>query len=251
VNEKAPLIDLIIHDLTGPLSIASTSTESLLRKEDRYGPLSDRQRQTLERVLRNCNKAQRLVQEMIEIYRSEEGLFRKDAVSLKATLMESVLDAVEVVAPTVADSLSHAADFDDFQRILGENGIVVKIEGPYGAAPFCHDQKKMELILRNLVSNAMKYRRARITISLSGDRDLVVAVEDDGEGIPAEKQGYIFQRFFQVRDKPGTDIQKGLGFGLSCVKKLVETMKGDIGVMSGEGQGTCFTVRIPPLEANT
>jgi signal transduction histidine kinase len=251
MKDKVPLIDLIIHDLTGPLSIASASTESLLKKDSKHGPLSERQKQTLERILRNCNKAQRLVQEMIEVYRSEEGLFRKDPVSLKATLMESVLDAIEVVNPTVGDSLSRAADFDDFQRILHENGISLEIKGPYDVLPFCHDQKKIELILRNLVSNAMKYRKSKIRVSLSGDIDLVIAVEDDGEGIPAEKQGYIFKRFFPVKDKPGKDIQKGLGFGLSCVKKLVETMKGDISVMSGEGQGTCFTVRIPPLELNS
>ncbi len=251
MKEKTPLIDLIIHDLTGPLSIASTSTEGLLKKEGRYGPLSERQRETLERILRNCNKAQRLVQEMIEIYRSEEGLFRRDPVSLKTTLMESVCDAIEVVVPALGDSLSRAESFDDFRRILKENGIVVEINGLYGTEPFVHDQKKIELILRNLVSNAMKYRRSAVRISLGGDADLTIAVEDDGEGIPEEKQGYIFKRFFPVKDKPGKDIQKGLGFGLSCVKELVEQMKGDISVASGEGRNTCFTVRIPPLEMNT
>ena len=75
MSRKDHLIDLLIHDLAGPLSIISTSTNSLLIKEDRYGPLTHRQRQALERVLRNTNKAQTLLMEMVEVYRSEEGMF--------------------------------------------------------------------------------------------------------------------------------------------------------------------------------
>lgn len=82
-------------------------------------------------------------------------------------------------------------------------------------------------------------------LTLTGDADLVISVEDDGEGIPQEKQNYIFKRFFNAQNKKGAP--DGLGFGLSCVKHIVEKMKGDISLKSGEGTGSCFTVRIPPL----
>jgi signal transduction histidine kinase len=99
--------------------------------------------------------------------------------------------------------------------------------------------------LRNLISNALKYRKSTMKLTISGDLDLVVAVQDDGEGIPQEKQDYIFKRFFNLNNKQGGP--EGLGFGLSCAKQLVEKMRGEISLKSGEGAGSCFTVRIPPL----
>ncbi|MBP8699280.1 MAG: hypothetical protein KBH82_09610, partial [Syntrophorhabdaceae bacterium] len=72
MDERDSLIDLLIHDLTGPLTIASTNINNLLNKEDRYGPLNDRQRNALKMSLRNAKKAQTFLHEMIEVYRSEE-----------------------------------------------------------------------------------------------------------------------------------------------------------------------------------
>ena len=66
MNEKDDLIDLLIHDLKGPLSVASASVANLLNKVDRHGPLTDRQRRTLERIRRNTRRAQTLLQEMLE-----------------------------------------------------------------------------------------------------------------------------------------------------------------------------------------
>ena len=77
-SQKERLFDLLIHDLAGPLAIASTSTGNLLHKAERYGPLSESQKRVLERVERNVEKAQNLLQEMVEILRSEEGLFQRD-----------------------------------------------------------------------------------------------------------------------------------------------------------------------------
>jgi two-component system phosphate regulon sensor histidine kinase PhoR len=250
MNEKGPLIDLIIHDLTGPLSVVSTSVEGLLRKDSRHGPVSDRQKQALERILRNSRKAQRLLQEMIEVYRSEEGLFRKEHFLIIDVLKEALLDAIETLDPDKADVLARTGCYEDFTAVLKGYGISVSVEGRYSSSPFCHDQKKLQQILRNLISNALKFRNKEVRVSIHGDRDLLVSVEDDGSGIPKEKQGHIFKRFFQTRNSSDANAQKGLGFGLSCVKTLVETMNGGITLLSGEGEGTCFTVSIPPLEMN-
>jgi len=83
-------------------------------------------------------------------------------------------------------------------------------------------------------------------LTIGGDLDLAITVEDDGEGIPQEKQDYIFKRFFHLKNKTECSAE-GLGFGLSCVKSLVETMRGEITLKSGEGEGSRFTVRIPSL----
>lgn len=243
---KDPLVDLLIHDLTGPLSIVSTSINNLLSKEDRFGPIPDAQRETLERVLRNANKAKALLQEMIEVYRSEEGLFRKDEIVIAEVVREALLDAVEIIDPDMASKLSGAGSEKGFGDVLGKNGISIDVSGRYGQSPFIHDRKKIQQIMRNLITNALKYRKKTMRLAVSGDLDLVITVEDDGEGIPQEKQDYIFKRFFRLKDKTECSAE-GLGFGLSCVKSLVETMRGEITLKSGEGEGSCFTVRIPSL----
>jgi signal transduction histidine kinase len=243
---KDPLVDLLIHDLTGPLSIVSTSINSLLSKEGKFGPITDAQREALERTLRNANRAKALLQEMIEVYRSEEGLFRKDEVIIVEVLREALLDATEIVRPDIASTLSKAASEKTFMDILSKNGISIEVSGRYDQSPFIHDHKKIQQIMRNLITNALKYRKEKMKLTISGDLDLVITVEDDGEGIPQEKQDYIFKRFFHLKNKTECGAE-GLGFGLSCVKSLVETMRGEIMLKSGEGEGSRFTVRIPPL----
>ena len=248
LDVKWRLFDLFIHDLTGPLSIASTSTDSLLHKVDRYGPLTDHQKRLLDRVSRNIHRAKNLTQEMIEILRSEEGVFEKEYFSIEKTVVESLLDVLEMSIPNAVERLSQAENQGAFQHDLKDYGIFVEITGKYGKSPFCHDQKKIQQILRNLMSNAMKYRRQRMEVKISGEADLLVSVEDDGIGIPLEDQGVIFERFVRLNNEK-TAYLPGLGLGLTGVKALVETMGGEITLESQEGVGTRFMVRIPPIRS--
>lgn len=242
---KDPLVDLLIHDLTGPLSIVFASVNSLISKEEKYGPYNDYQKETLKRILRNAGKAKGLLQEMIEVYRSEEGLFRKDQFLIEETLVDALRDAIEIIKPEIAEELADVKSKKQIKNILQKHGISVEISGRYCTVPFSHDQKKIRQIIRNLISNALKYRREIVKLSVTGDLDLIISVEDDGQGIAQEKQDYIFKRFFNIKDKESGP--EGLGFGLSCVKNLIEMMKGEISLKSGEDAGSCFTVRIPPL----
>lgn len=244
MTRKDPLVDLLIHDLTGPLSIVLTSVNNLLTKEEKCGAYTEYQIDTLKRAQRNAEKAKALLLEIIEVYRSEEGLFRNEKFMVSDILKEALFDALEIVNPDISEELSHAED-DSFNDILCRNGINIDISGRYGSDFFSHDSKKIRQILRNLISNALKYRKTMMKLTLSGELDLVISVEDDGRGIPEEKQNYIFKRFFNASKKKGAP--DGLGFGLSCVKHIVEKMRGDISLKSGEGAGSCFTVRIPPL----
>ncbi|MEN6615283.1 MAG: HAMP domain-containing sensor histidine kinase [Syntrophorhabdus sp.] len=244
MTQKDALVDLLIHDLTGPLSIVLVSVNNLLNKEEKYGPYNEYQKDTLKRAQRNAEKAKALLLEIIEVYRSEEGLFRKDEFMVAEILKEALIDAVEIITPDVGDEINRCGDDDSYCAILAKNGISVEITGAYSTSFFSHDRKKIRQILRNLISNALKYRKNRMKLAISGDVDLVISVEDDGEGISRDKQDYIFKRFFNLDKKGGPE---GLGFGLSCVKSLVEKMRGEISLKSSEGTGSCFTVRIPPL----
>lgn len=247
VDMKWRLVDLLIHDLAGPLSIVSTSTDNLLHKAERYGPLTDQQKRIIERILRNIHKAQALLNEMVEILRSEEGLFQQDHFSIERVLSESILEVLEVSDPDVAEKLCQTKNQEEFKQSLEDQGICIQIKGKYCQSHFCHDQKKIKQILRNLMSNALKYRRKRINASIDGNLDIFVSIEDDGLGIPREEQGVIFERFVRLNDKKRPDVP-GFGLGLSGVKAMVEAMEGEISLVSREGVGTCFTVRIPPLK---
>ncbi len=245
-DEKRSLIDLLIHDLVGPLSVASTTASGLLHKADRYGPLTDRQKSALERILRNSRKAQTLIREMLEISRSEEGVFQKEHFPIGEVLRESFLDALEVISPEAAEKVCHVKDQGEFLCLLENHEIFTQISGSYCRSPFCHDRRKIQQIFRNLINNALKYRRRRVNLCVTGDRDLIVSVEDDGMGIPPGDQQMIFRRFVRLKEPGGIDTP-GFGLGLAGVKALVDAMKGEITLVSHEGSGTCFTVRIPPL----
>jgi signal transduction histidine kinase len=245
-SEKGPLLDLLIHDLTGPLSVVSTSAAGLLLRESRYGPLTDQQKRLVERILRNVRKAQTLLHEMIEISRGEEGLFQKEFFPVEGILKESLLDVLEIESPQMVEKLSVKKNLEESRPLLEGHGIFITITGRYCQAPFCHDHKKVQQILRNLFSNAMKYRRSRVEVCVSGEIDLCISFEDDGVGIPVEEQEAIFDRFVRLKEKRHTGIP-GLGLGLTGVKALLEAMRGDITVASHEGTGARFVVRIPPL----
>jgi signal transduction histidine kinase len=143
-SEKRPLLDLLIHDLTGPLSVVSTSATGLLQRENRYGSLTDQQKRLAERILRNVRKAQTLLNEMIEISRGEEGLFQKDFFSIDEILKESFLDVLEIHDPQMVEKLSGAKNLEESRPILENHGILISITGKYWALPFCHDKKKVQ-----------------------------------------------------------------------------------------------------------
>jgi signal transduction histidine kinase len=244
--EKEQLFELLIHDLTGPLSVISVSTAGLLGNTDRNGSLTERQKSTLDRILRNVNRSQVLLHEMIEILRSEEGLFRKEPFLVEKILKESILLVLEVDSRKTVETLAREKNMKRFCEMLAPYGIFIEITGKYSRSSFSHDPSKVQQILRNLLSNALKHRRNRVDVSISGDADLLVSVEDDGPGIPDKDQKSIFQRFVRLKDK-GRPYVPGLGLGLSGVKALVEAMGGKITLVSRKGAGTRFSVNIPPI----
>ena len=245
-GEKEQLFDLLIHDLTGPLSIAAASTDNLLNKSGRYGSLTEAQKRVIERILRNIRKAQALLHEMIEVSRSEEGIFSRELLEMRRVLKEALIDALETSDPQTAERLIPVEDYEELQKILKTKEIAIEMKGRYCDSPFCHDLKKVRQILRNLISNALKYRRRAMRVCIQGDQDLFVSIEDDGYGIPPDAQEAVFKRFVRLRDKRCGDVP-GYGLGLSGVKSLVEAMGGEITLESKEGSGSCFTVRVPAL----
>jgi len=108
------------------------------------------------------------------------------------------------------------------------------------------DRLKVKQILQNLVSNGLKYTDAgevSVSISQQGEQ-LCIEVHDTGKGIPPEAQSRIFGMFERVEDV-GDNPPAGVGLGLYIVKNLVDLMNGTLQVVSREGEGATFTVRLP------
>ncbi len=130
-----------------------------------------------------------------------------------------------------------------FEREIAEKGLGLSFNTDSGQYTIFADPFKLEQMIINLVSNAVKYTdHGEITISL-GLRDnwLVLAVKDTGIGIPKKDIPNIFDRFYRV-DKSRSRKLGGTGLGLSIVKSIVTQHKGDIKIDSAPGVGTSFTI---------
>jgi signal transduction histidine kinase len=112
------------------------------------------------------------------------------------------------------------------------------------------DKDLMDIIIRNLLSNAVKYTSngGRISILLKDKpatgEGISLKICDNGVGIPPVKQKYIFTST-EIESTPGTENEKGTGFGLKLCHELVHLNNGTISVESKEGEGTCFTITLP------
>jgi two-component system, OmpR family, phosphate regulon sensor histidine kinase PhoR len=117
------------------------------------------------------------------------------------------------------------------------------------------DEVALRTLVRNLLDNAIRYTepgghisvRVQIDTGVGGRRSVVLAVQDDGVGIPAAEQRRIFERFYRV-DKARSRETGGTGLGLSIVRHVAERHGGKVEITSTLGSGSTFTVRIPAAE---
>lgn len=108
------------------------------------------------------------------------------------------------------------------------------------------DKTHLYNILNNLVENAVKYSGSSVEIIVSAKHNNGVVelnISDTGIGISSGDLKHIFKRFY--RGKTSSGGQPGMGLGLAYVKLLVEAHGGDISVESSEGEGSCFTIKLP------
>ena len=161
-----------------------------------------------------------------------------------------VLDLAEV---NVSEQIKNCVDLTLLKKELLEKGISLFIDNSLWAQEVCLDTVKTKQIFRNLLSNALKYRKSSVTVTLEEDKGVLsFSVEDDGKGIPPVFHEKIFENYFQVED--GEDVSalivRGHGLGLASVMVLLEDMKGELFLESDEGKGARFLVKLPLANRN-
>ncbi|MEW5961452.1 MAG: GAF domain-containing sensor histidine kinase, partial [Chloroflexota bacterium] len=219
---KSEFINIAAHELRTPLAILM-GYGTLLEDE-----LSGAQQEYVINIMRNAMRLRSLIDDMLDLQYLESGV---------ASLTRDRLNLRQVLAEIT----------QDMSLIIKEKELDVQTQIPDDFPILIIDSQKLDLIIMNLMHNAIKFtpKGGRVTFAahVEGDR-AVMSVSDTGIGIPADKLNRIFERFYQVQQSL-TREYGGIGLGLAITKGMVEVCGGEIHVNSTEGAGTVFTFSLP------
>ena len=237
--------DLLIHDLKTPLAVIEAGITSLIERSEKYGPLTEKQEKVLRRALRNTKVTQTLVNDAMEIGRSSEGIIHTNRFLLSDLIEQSLVELFDLTDYRAAESVRDCVNLAALKETLYEKNIMLEVDENLWCQEVHLDEGKIRQILRNLLNNALKYRKRLIAIQIeSNGQSLFFSVRDDGEGIPAEYHKKIFECYFQM-DAEKNHCVRGHGLGLAGVMVLVEDMGGRLSLESDLGKGAKFLVEVP------
>ncbi|HMJ08245.1 MAG TPA: ATP-binding protein [Pyrinomonadaceae bacterium] len=224
---KDEFLATVSHELRTPLN-SIIGWISMLRENTLGEEIHER---AIAAVERGAKAQSQLIEDLLDISRITSG-------KLRLHIEQIDLDGIVHAA---ADTLRPAADAKE---------IVVNIQTPREPAAIPGDRDRMQQVVWNLMSNAIKFtpKGGRVEISLDRDESqIVLTVADTGKGISKDFLPLVFDRFRQA-DGSITRSFAGLGIGLSIVRHLVELHGGTVEVASGgENKGAKFTVRLPAI----
>jgi len=230
-RRKNEFLATLAHELRNPLAPMSNMLE-VLKRSNGDAEILKRAHDTIGRQLAQMV---RLVDDLLDLNRITHDRLelRRSEVELSSVIQQ----AVEVARPLIDEAS---------QRII--------VDLPSEPIYLNADRARLAQLFGNLLNNSSKYTGPEGTISLTAKRidgEVLVAVKDNGAGIPQDKLDSIFDMFMQV-DRTSEQSQAGLGIGLTLVKRLTEMHGGSIEARSaGEGQGSEFVVRLPVLSKPT
>ncbi|MCI2049289.1 MAG: ATP-binding protein [Lachnospiraceae bacterium] len=222
---KSMFLSGMSHDLRTPLNGVIGFTELAISEDD-----PDKKQAYLTKIRSSGTLLLDLVNDTLEISRIESG---------KYTLQPEAVNGREL-GESVVTAMRPSAEMKGIKLVAGPED--------FPEVTLWADRLKIQKILLNLVSNAIKFTPAGGTVRayvrqldppVHGNNFRIV-VQDTGIGIQPQFLPYIFEPFSQENRK--TEGGSGTGLGLSIVKKIVELMDGEISVRSTPGKGTCFTV---------
>jgi signal transduction histidine kinase len=237
--------EFLVHDLKVPLAVIEAGILSLLQKQDKYGELNDKQIKIFERALRNTIVTRTLVNDALEIGRSSQGIINKSTFTPCQLVEETLIEVLDLTDHTTADAVKERKTLADLKACLAAQGLILEIDDAFWNRDLYLDESKVRQIFRNLLINALKYKKNRVTLKLErGERHIFISVSDDGEGIPSGYHKKIFECYFQM-DMKTDHCVRGHGLGLAGVQVLLEDMGGELSLESDTGKGATFSVKIP------
>lgn len=238
-------IEFLIHELKDPIAIIETGARILLEKREKYGSLTPLQEKSLKRVLRNTQKAREMLQDLLEIGRSEAGNFMCCSFQPAGRIYDVLLAALEIKSDSIYEEVKDLNRTDEALALLRKKGIYFELDPQLSTKDIRQDQTKFCQIIGNLIKNALHYKRERIHVKATYHaKHLIVEVSDDGPGISPEHHEMIFQRYTQV-NACETLSRQSHGLGLAGALVLARCLGGDIEIDSEAGQGTTFRLTLP------
>ncbi|MGH7412228.1 MAG: GAF domain-containing protein [Candidatus Methylomirabilis sp.] len=224
---KSDFLLNVSHELRTPLTAIKGAVDNML--DGITGHLSEMQRHYLLRVQANADRLVRLINDLLDLARIEEGRVQ--------------------VAPTFFSLVGLASELlDTLRPVAVEKGLEFRLAALQNPLIVHADRDKVGQVLMNIIGNAIKFTPSggSVEIELGGEEEAPagVRITDTGEGIPPEELPRIFDKFYQVQ----LGIQakgKGTGLGLSIAKGLVELQGGRIWAESQVGRGSTFFFTVP------
>lgn len=214
---KDSFVSMVTHELLSPVTTIQGYITYL------KGVVTDEQRESLQVAEEETDHLINLIEELMDLSKIEAGEF------------EVNLDSVDIgcVVNKVITRL---------RQTIAEKALVIEDKLPKALPLVLADSERMLQVFSNLIGNAIKFTPSGGRISVycrERDEKIIFCVEDTGIGIPGDKIGRVFDRFYQV-DSTTSRKYGGCGLGLTITKRIIELHSGKIWVESGQGKGSCF-----------
>lgn len=227
LNEvKNRFLGIAAHDLRNPIGVIQGYLHLILN--GLVGDVPDRQRRLLEKVERSCQKMHDLVNDLLDLSAIEAGQLNLEA------------EPVEL-GPYVSELA------ETHSLLAAAKGIRLETDLPDDLPTVRLDRRRFEQVLDNLITNAVKFSYPGTVIHVGAEQvgtRVRLFVRDQGQGIPPEEVGRLFQDFARGTSKP-TAGESSTGLGLAISRRIVEAHGGTIGVQSQPGRGATFTITLP------
>ncbi len=227
LNEmKNQFLGMAAHDLRSPLSVILSYSEFVL--DEAADVLDEEQVEFLHIMQTSSRFMLQLVNDLLDVSTIESG---------RLTLNEEIADLNSIIHRNTA-----------LNRILAQKKeIELSYHGAPQLPPVFVDVAKIEQVLNNLISNAIKYSPPGTTIHVNAMREknmAIISVKDQGPGIPSHELDKLFQ-FFGTTSVKSTGGEKSTGLGLAIARRIITGHGGEIWVESEQGVGTTFYVSLP------
>jgi signal transduction histidine kinase len=225
-ESKSRFLSMISHELRTPLTSVLNLTRLLLDRMD--GDLTSEQERQITLIRKSVLSLTEMVNDLLDLAKIEAG---KTSMRLAPVLVSEMISGLRGV----------------FRPVMQNDAVALSFEDVDPALTLCTDEGKLAQVLRNFVSNAVKFTERgeiRLSVLFPAEDRITFEVCDTGMGIAPDDQQRIFQDFAQV-DNPKQRHVKGTGLGLSLSRKIAHLLDGEIGVRSTVGEGSTFWICIP------